>query len=402
MELLFRYKEVDNKTGKVVQGEMRAASREEVVENIRKKGSTPVKIEQIEQKSQSISFGGKVKVKDLAIYCKQLNTMLAAGMPLTVALDVMEGQTEKRTLKRVSNEMCTKVQTGAILSEAMLEHKKTFPPLLVTMVKAGEMTGKLDEVLGRMSIHYEKENKINSKIKGAMIYPIILMVLLVVVVVAMLTFILPQFTSMFETSGKELPFLTQMLIKVSDSLRDWWYIHIGIVVAIFVSLHYIKKTPNGKRSIDRFVIRIPFIGNSIRKIATSRFTRTLSTLLSSGIPIISALSASADVTNNTIVQDGMEYVVEDVKKGMNISQLLKKMGFFPMMMISMLSIGEETGELESMLAKTADFYDEELDSTISKLLTALEPTLIIIMALIIGIIVVAIMLPIFNLASTIQ
>lgn len=401
MELIFKYKEID-KNGRITEGEMKAASQEEVVNNIRKKGSTPIKVEQMEQKSQPITFGGKIKLRDLSVYCKQLHTMLNAGMPMTTALNVLEGQSENKKLKIISAEMQSKVQSGSVLSEAMLDHQKAFPPLLITMVQAGEMTGKMDEVLGRMAEHYEKENKIRSKIKGAMIYPMVLGFLAVVVVIVMLTFIMPQFVGMFESSGEELPALTKGLLSLSNSLRNYGLFYLVGLIVFIVGIRQVAKTNEGKRFFDRLKMRIPVISGPIRKIATSRFTRTLSTLLSSGIPIIQSLSASAGVTNNTIVVEGVDGVVEDIKKGMGISHLLKQMGFFPPMMISMLGIGEETGELESMLSKTADFYDEELDASISKLLSILEPVLILVMGGIVGTIVIAIMMPILNLASTIK
>ena len=401
----YKYKAVDI-SGKVVEHTHQANTKEEVLKMIRDKGLTPIRIELEEQKSKDVGdislFQKKVKVKDISIFCKQLYTMLNAGMPLSNALDVLGSQTENKVLRQTIKEVYSQVQTGAMLSQAMKKHRNIFPNLLITMVESGEMTGNLDSVLARMSEHFEKENKINSKIKGAMVYPTVLSVAAVGVVIFLLTFIMPTFTGMFTSSGVELPGPTKLLMAISDALKNYWYIFIIVIGgALFIIRRYIKTT-TGKRQFDKFKLKIPVVGPSVTKIATSRFTRTLSTLMASGIPIVPAMETSASVTNHQVVIDGMEKVIEDVKKGLSISYLLKNMDFFPPMVISMVGIGEESGSMEDMLSKTADYYDEELDASIQKMLALLEPLLILFMGVIVGFIVISMMLPIFDMTKTIQ
>ncbi len=405
MVAVYKYKAIDN-TGRPIEAEFHANTKDEVLSMLREKGYTPVKIELQEQKSKDVGdiglFQKKVKIKDISVFCKQLYTMLNAGMPLSNALDVLADQTENKVLRLTTKDVYSQVQTGAVLSQAMKKHKKIFPNLLITMVEAGEMTGNLDNVLAKMSEHYEKENKINSKIKGAMVYPAVLSVAAVSVVIFLLTFIMPTFTGMFTSSGVELPLPTRILMAISDAIKNYWYIFIAVIGAIIFSINRYGKTETGKRQFDNLKLRIPVVGSSVTKIATSRFTRTLSTLMASGIPIVPAMEAAANVTNNQIVIDGMKKVIEDVKKGLSISYLLKTMHFFPPMVISMVGIGEASGSLEEMLSKTADYYDEELDASIQKMLALLEPLLIVFMGVIVGFIVISMMLPIFDLSTTVQ
>lgn len=404
MSETYKYKGIDQ-SGRVIEGIFSAGSKEEVVKLIRDKGQSPIKVEKNEAKSKDIKdytlFRPRVKIKDISVFCKQLYTMLNAGMPLTNCLDVLAAQTENKTLKNSIKEISSEVQTGSILSEAMRNHKNIFPNLLITMVQAGEMTGNLDSVLARMSEHYEKENKINSKIKGAMVYPAILSIAAVGVVIFLLTFIMPTFIGMFSSSGVELPLPTKILMSISDALSNFWYIFALIFGGIAFLVSRFVKTRDGKRVFDKLIYRLPVVGQSMVKISTSRFTRTLSTLLGSGIPIVDALEASSSVTGNMIVIDGMENVIDEVKKGINISFLLQKMNYFPPMMISMIGIGEESGALEDMLGKTADYYDEELEASIQKMLSMLEPMLILFMGVIIGFIVIAMMMPMFDMTQTI-
>lgn len=400
---VYRCKEIDLK-GHVIETVYRAESKNEIIHMIRSKGHTPVKVSVDEEKGQDIAqleiFQKKVKVNDIAIFCKQLHTMLNAGMPLLTALDVLSAQTENKRLSGTIKKMATQVQKGDVLSVSMKEHPKVFPSLLVNMIEAGELTGNLDNVLLKMSEHYTKENKINSKIKGAMMYPMILSILVVAVVIFMLTFVMPTFVDMFETNGAELPLPTRIVMGISDSLRTYWYLYLGVVLSIIFILNRVGKTEGGRRVIHKVQLKIPILKTSIAKIATSRFTRTMSTLLASGIPIIQALETSASVTGNQVVIDGIKTVSEDIKKGIVLSSLLKKVNVFPPMVISMVNIGEESGALEEMLDKTADYYDEEMDAAISKMIGFLEPIMIIVMALIVGFIVISMILPMFDMYST--
>ncbi|AOY77044.1 type II secretion system F family protein [Clostridium formicaceticum] len=404
MASTFKYKAVTSK-GEAIEGSLTAESKDEVIRMIRQNQQIPVKIEESKGKSKEVKeltlFKPKVKVKDLTVFCKQFYTMLNAGMSLTNCLEVLIDQTENKTLKVVIGDLFTQVQKGAVLSEAMKKHKKIFPTILISMVEAGELTGTLDEILGRMSEHFEKEGKINAKIKGAMMYPLILSIVAIGVVIFLLVVIMPTFIGMFTSSGVALPLPTRMLLAFSNALTQFWYVFMFAIVGTMFLLHRILSTDNGKRAYDKLKFKIPIIKGSITKIITSRFTRTLSSLLSSGIPIISALEASANVTNNKVVIEGIEMVVEDIRKGVSLAVLLKKINIFPPMMISMVSIGEESGSLDTMLSKTADFYDQELEAAIQQMVSLLEPIMIVVMAVIIGFIVIAMMLPMFDMMQTI-
>lgn len=398
-------KEIDA-SGKIIQATYRADSKDELVQMIRAKGHTPIKIDLEELKGQDVStmalFMPKVKAKDVAIFCKQLYVMLHAGMPLLNSLEVLNNQSENKTIQAAVKDMALSVQKGDILSVAMRKHSRIFPSLLISMVESGELTGNLDSVLERMSTHYTKENKINSKVKGAMIYPAVLSVLATSVVIFMITFILPTFTKMFTDSGVPLPGPTRFLLAISESIRTFWYIYVVVIAGLIFLTRRFVKSKEGKRAFDRMTFKLPMIKKQIAMIATSRFTRTLATLLASGIPIIQALETSANVTNNMVIIDGMDKVTEDIKKGTTLSTLLKKLNVFPPMMVSMVGIGEESGSLEDMLDRAADYYDEELEAAIAKLVALLEPLMIIVMAVVIGFIVISMLLPMFDMYTLVQ
>ncbi len=404
MAHVYTCKEIDLR-GIQIESVYRGDSEAEIVRMIRGKGHTPVRIKLVEDKGTDIGdiklFQPKVKVKDLSVFCKQLYTMLNAGMPLITALDVLALQTENKTMASAIKAMASQVQTGDVLSSAMKKHPKIFPVLLISMVEAGELTGNLDSVLERMSEHYIKEGKINSKIKGAMMYPMILSILATAVVIFLLVFIMPTFMGMFASSGTDLPAPTRVLLGISDALKAYWYVFIGALVLLIVFFKRMLSTTGGKRAFNKLQLRLPIVKTSVAKIATSRFTRTLSTLLASGIPIIQALESSATVTGNQVVIDGIHMVTEEIKKGSSLSLLLKRVGIFPPMMVSMVGIGEESGALEEMLEKTADYYDEELEAAISQMISVLEPLMIVVMAVVIGFIVISMMMPMFDMFQTI-
>lgn len=399
MAITYVCKEIDM-SGRVIEGTYRADNQDELIRMIRAKGHTPVKIQVEGEKGQDVTdlsiFNPKVKAKDLAIFCKQLHTMLFAGMPLLSALEVLQSQSENKTLKATVQQMAIDVQKGDVLSTTMKRFPKIFPSLLTGMVESGELTGNLDNVLARMSVHYTKENHINNKIKGAMVYPIILSILAVSVVIFMITFILPTFTGMFTSSGVALPLPTRILLSISDAIRTYWYVFILVIAGIVLILSRVFKTLGGRRFKDGLKFKLPLIKRPIAQIVTSRFTRTLSTLLASGIPIIQALESSARVTNNQIIVDRMENVIEGIKKGTTLSSLLRTVNIFPPMMVSMVGIGEESGSMEDMLEKAADYYDEELEAALTKLVAMIEPLMIVVMAVVIGFIVISMLLPMFD------
>lgn len=401
----YRCKELDLR-GQVIENIYRGETQEEVAQLIRGKGHKPILVTLEEAKGQDLNqlalFQPRVKVKDLAIFCKQLHTMLAAGMPLITALDVLASQSENKTLSVTTKEIGIMVQKGDVLSTAMKKYPKVFPKLLTNMVESGELTGNLDQVLLKMSEHYTKENKINSKIKSAMMYPLILSLLATGVVIFLLVFIMPTFLEMFQSSDVPLPTPTKVLLGISDALKQFWYLFIAGIVGLILLFRFIASQTSGRRVLHGLRLKLPVVGKATAKIATSRFTRTLSTLMASGIPIMQALEAAANVTDNQVVMDGIERLIEDIKKGSALSILLRRVGVFPPMMISMVGIGEESGALEEMLEKTADYYDEELETAIQKMISVLEPLMIVVMAVVIGFIVISMMLPMFDMMKTVQ
>lgn len=400
----FRYKEVDA-NGATAVGTLVAGSKQEVIRLIREKGKRPIMVQELEEKSKDIKelgiFNAKPSLKDIAIFCKQLNIMLAAGMPIINALEVLGVQTENRRLREALIDISYDVQKGTVFSKSMVKYNDIFPPLMINMIVAGELTGKLDEVLGKLAVHYEKEYKINNKIKSAMVYPIILAIVSVAVVTLILVKVMPMFTQMFNDAGVQLPIMTRILITISEFLQHRWYIILIFLIAFGIFMSRYVKSESGKKNWDLFLLRLPKIKKYVAIIATARFTRTMSTLLSSGIPIIQAMESAGKVTNNTVITDSMDLAVEDVKKGEALSHVLRRIEIFPTMMTSMVSIGEESGSIEDMLSKTADFYDEEFETAVAKLVAMIEPMMIIIMGLVVGTIVISIMFPMFELSTVV-
>lgn len=398
-----------NMQGGVIYTKYEADSVAQVIEMIRMKGSTPVKIEAqvktspvIGDKSKSTGRAKQFGSKELSIFCRQLSTMIMAGMPLIQCLDVLANQSEKPAMKMVCEELMLDVQKGEILSTAMQKKSKYFPQLIIDMVISGEMTGKLDEVLEKMSIHYTKETKTNSKLKSAMMYPMILGILLVVVVIFMIAFIVPTFVEIFEGFGSKLPAITQLIVDMSDFVKAYWWAIIIVIAGVTILFKSWVATKAGRRQWDGMLLRIPLINVQLKKIYTARYTRTLSTLLASGIPLIGAVESAGRVTQSTVVMEAMDNVIEEIKKGRQLSELLAKVGIFPPMMVSMISIGEESGSLEDMLEKSAEYYDEELDAALTQLMALIEPVMIVAMAVIIGFIVIALLTPMFDMVGAAQ
>jgi len=398
----FKYKALDA-NGQIINDAISAESQTEAINIIRGRRQQLIKLDMDEPKGKDVELPflkKKVKLPDLTVFCKQLSTMLHAGIPLSRALDIQAQQTVNKQMQAVLMQVSSYIKQGLPLSKAMRKFPDIFPALLLNMIEAGELTGKLDETLARMHEHYSNEHKINSKIKGAMIYPMVLAILTASVIVLMLTFVMPMFSEMFASSGVKLPLPTRIMIALSYGLRNYWYIIIAVIGVASYGIKRFIKTEQGKRMFDSIVLKLPVVKILMPQIITARFTRTLSTLLSSGISIIKALESATETTNNVIVMEEMGVVINDVKKGQSVSSLLKRVSVFPAMMVSMISVGEETGAVDDMLKKTADYYDEVLESAIGKLVALLEPVMIIFMGISIGGIVVAMYLPMFGMFET--
>lgn len=397
----FNYKSVDA-AGKSFEGVLQANSPAEVVKMIRGNDQYVVQIEEEEASmAPEISFFGGVSSKDMAIFTRQLHAMLNAGVPIVTCLDILRQQTEKKKFKEVIHHIYELVNKGYTFSEAMKHEMTVFSDLMIHMVAAGEASGQIDTIMDRLAVHYEKETKIKNKIRGAMVYPIILMLVAIAVVIFLLTFILPTFVTMFESSDVPLPMVTQILILISKIVRAYWYlVLIGFGAVIYGLRRYIM-TKDGRWQFDTLKLKIPFIKTVIQKIYTSRFTRTLSTLLASGIPLIQALENVEKVVGNAVVIDTLGKTREEVRRGVALSVPIKRYGMFPPMVSNMIQIGEESGTLDDMLDKTANFYDDEVDLALQQLVTMFEPALIIVMAVMVGFIVISIALPMFDMFQTI-
>lgn len=400
---VYKYKAVTY-DGKKVQGQYSASSKIEVINMLKSDNIYPIEINEVigSKDIKDLKIFNRVKIKDIAVFCRQFYTMLNSGVTIVNCLEVLRCQTENKKLKKTLGQVYESVQKGMTLSEALKRHKDVFPELLINMVEAGEVSGNLDTILNRMAIHYEKENKISNKIKSAMMYPLVLSIVAMVVVVFLLTVVMPTFVSMFQQSGATLPTPTLVLLGISDIIKNYWYI---IIVLITTLIYLVKKyyaTERGRAYIDKLKFRIPILNGVITKIITSRFTRTLSTLLASGVSLIKALDIVSKIVGNKVIEEGINKVKDEVRRGMDLASPIDKLGVFPPMVVSMIKIGEESGSLDEILDKTANFYDDEVEASLQKMTSLIEPIMIIIMALIVGFIVISMVLPMFDMINTVR
>lgn len=398
----FKYK-VINQNGERLEGVYTANSKEDVMSMIRTNNYYPLKIEEIVESTKiEFDFLSKVKTKDIAIFCRQFYTMLNAGATISRCLNVLGQQSPNKILRKSIIGIDESVKKGLTLSKAMSKEEGIFPDLLVNMIETGEASGNLDLILQRMSNHYEKENKLNNKVKSAMMYPIILGFLCIAIVTFILVFVMPTFVGMFESSGVELPLPTKILLSMSNTIKTKWPIILIILLAIVFGLKYYFKTENGQFFLSKMKLKIPILKGMNEKIIVTRFTRTLSTVLSSGITLIEGLQIVSKIVGNKIVEHKLLNVKGQLIKGVGLSEPLKETGVFPPMLYSMIKIGEESGSLDEILDKTADFYDEELDAAVQQFTSILEPMMILIMGVVVGFIVISIALPMFSMADTVK
>ena len=385
-------KYLDTRQG-VVTLEVDAPNRTDAVNRIRLKGK-PISVEEKVMGSKEIVLfqSKKIKLKDISLFCKQMSVMLESGIPLNNAVDILEQQATSKNLKSSLKIVSKSLKEGSQLSKAMLDQEGMFPDLLIRMVQAGEKTGKLDEVLEKMSEHYNKELKTSRQIRGAMIYPAVLAFLAVGAVLALLYIVIPSFSGIFEQSGMAMPLPTRIVLAASNFVRSYWYILFGVTgILVFLFLRY-RSTEAGRYQLDRLKLNLPVIKGPMQKIVTARFASTLAILTSAGIPLVEAIESAAATTNNAVVIEKMKIANEGLQKGERLTGMITSTGLFPPMMLSMVKIGEESGSLESMLVKTS----------IKQLLSLLEPAMIIVMGVIIGGIVASVMLPMFELAHAVD
>lgn len=397
----YKYRAMNSDNEKI-EGKYEAKTKDEVVEFIASNGMYPLLVEEIVQ-SRDVKFGvnRKVKVKDIAIMSRQFYTMLEAGVPILECLNILSNQIENNKLRACITEIAADVNKGGVLSDCMKKHKKVFPPLFISLVASGEASGRLDTVMLRMANYYEKETKTANKVKSAMIYPCVLAFVAVVAVTFILVYVMPTFVEVFEGTGTQLPWNTRLLLWLSSAIQNNWIAILIVLGAGIFGGKYYFGTEQGKYTASRLQLKIPFIKKLNQMSIVSQFTRTMSTLIGSGIPLIDSIVIVTDVVKNKIAKDALMNVNERISRGEGLYYSIEETGIFPNMLCSMVRIGEETGALDSILNKTADFYDEELDSTIQSTVALMEPALIVVMGIVIGFMVISIMLPMFDMYSQI-
>jgi len=385
--------------GKAVSGERSAENKEAVMALLRR---DQILVSSVKEKGKEMvlpKFGGGVPSKDLAIFVRQFSVMIDAGLPLVQCLEILGSQQENKTFAKILQQTRMDVEGGASLADAMRKHPKAFDDLFVNMIAAGEAGGILDTILKRLATYIEKAVKLKSQVKGAMVYPVAVIGIAGIVIAVILWKVIPTFAAMFEGLGAQLPLPTRIVIAMSN-----WFVRLlpFMVVFAIAFVFLFKKyyaTYNGRRVVDRLVLKLPILGILMQKIAVARFCRTLATLMASGVPILDGLEITARTAGNAIIEDAIMQVRKGVEGGLTVAQPLKESGVFPPMVVQMIGVGEQTGALDAMLSKIADFYEEEVDTAVAGLLTLLEPIMIAVLGIVVGGIVIAMYLPIFDLIS---
>ena len=398
----FKYVAKDQ-TAKTISGELIADNQTMVIDELRKRKLVIISIKEIAEKTLAgVSFGKKkVKIEDLVVFSRQLATMVDAGIPLMQSLDALQEQIQSREFRKVISSLRDDIEVGNSLSTAFSRHPDVFDNLYINMVKAGESSGMLNVILERIATYSEKANSLRRKIKSAMVYPVMVVTMAVLITGVLMIKVVPTFKGIFEMLGGELPKPTQILIFISDILTvNLWQAIAVIVIIGFISSRFLK-TEKGKIIFDRLKLKLPILGQLLRKVAISRFSRTLSTLIQSGVPILPSLDIVAKTSGNKVIEIAVNDVKSNVREGESIAMPLIRSGVFPPMVTRMIAVGEETGELEKMLTKVSDFYDEQVDAAIAGLTSLIEPVIIGFLGIAVGGIVVSLFLPILQITQMI-
>lgn len=389
-----------NKTGAAVAGERAAASKTEAAAALRRDQITVSKISEKGKEFNVPSFGGGVDSKELAIFTRQFSVMIDAGLPLVQCLEILASQQENKTFQKILNNVRASVEGGSTLSAAMKQHEKVFDALYYNMVEAGETGGILDTILQRLSLYIEKNVKLKRAVKSAMIYPIVVMGIAILVIALLLWKVVPVFVSLFAGLGADLPLPTRIVIGLSNFVGS---IYGGLIVVFAIGAGVAVKmwyaTPPGRMSIDAFLLKVPILGVVLRKIAVARFTRTLGTLISSGVPILEGLDITARTSGNAVVEKAIIQTRKAVEAGRSLVEPLKETDVFPGMVTQMIGVGEQTGAMDAMLQKIADFYEDEVDAAVKDMLTMMEPLMIVVLGGVVGGIVISMYLPLFSLIA---
>ena len=395
----YNYKAMD-KNGKAKKGSIEAINLDKAKEKLKSEGLI---VQDIKEQGTGKKGGGKkVKDKDLAVFCKQFSAVLNAGVTIISALEMMSEQLENKTLKRALQEAQAYVQKGGTLADAFKLNPKVFPPIMINMTAAGEMSGNLEICFDRLTTHFETANALHSKVKGAVTYPIVILIVVVAVVAVLLVGVIPQFSQMFDDLGSKLPAATQMLVNLSDFLQHKWYILVIIVAAIVFGLKAFGKTEPGSLMYAKIGIKFPLFGNLTIKSAAATFSRTMATLMASGISLIDAVEQVAKMINNRIIREALLDAKTQIAKGVPLSKPLRDCGIFPPMLPQMTKIGEETGNIEDMMDKVADYYEMEVNDATDALTAAMEPLIIVIMGVVVGGIVMAIYSPMLSMYDAVD
>jgi len=388
-------------SGKQVKGEIHASNKNEVISLLRKKKVRPVSIKN-EALNIDFSFLNKVKLQDISRFTRQFSAMTSAGLTLVQCLDILSSQTENKKLASAIKQVSNDIQGGSTLADALMKHPSVFNSLYCNMVSAGEASGSLDVVLTRLADYQEKADSLRRKIKGAMTYPVILLIVAIGATVAMLTFVVRTFAQMFTDMGGNLPLPTRIVMDISTFLQNYFFVILLLFAGAFTALAYYYKTDDGKLKIDNLKLHLPVFGDLERKSSIGRFAQTLSTLLNSGVTILDALSITAKTAGNKVLEKGIFKTLEKISGGLTIAEPLKETGVFPPMVIHMISVGEKTGDLAEMLKKISEFYEEEVNAAVDALTSIIEPVMLVVMGGIIGGVLIAMYLPMFDMIGTIQ
>lgn len=387
----------------VVERTLQAASREEAIESLRDKGYRIIKVEEAGGGLANLTLGRKhVTKKTLTLFCRQMATMLTSGIPMVTCFDVVASQSEDKVFKKLMTELTGDVKSGCSLSTAMEKHPDDFPEMLTEMVKIGEVTGDLSGVLTRMAEQYERDAKITQKIRGALTYPIVVLCVAVAACIFMLIKVVPSFVDVFKSLDTELPKLTQLLLNVSNFLVHRWYVILLVAPIAVILLIRFFRLRRVRYAVDRAKISVKGLRGPMRKLTSARFARTLYTLISSGVPIIQALEYSKRNVLNLYVEDNVDRIITGIRQGKSLAAQMGETTVFPKLLVSMISVGESSGNLEGMLSKSADYFDDETTAAVEQLMTVIEPVMIVLVGLLIGVIVLALYSPMFGAITAMQ
>jgi len=387
-------------SGTIENGEIAAASPEEVQRILRERKIVPTSIRAKPREITLPFLKGRVSSKAISVFTRQFSVMINAGLPLIKCLDIQVAQVDSERFRNILKDLITAVEGGSTLADALREHRDIFGDLYINMVEAGEKGGSLATILARLAEYLEKADSIKRKVKGALVYPAAIMIVAVIAVAVLLMFVIPVFAQMFGDLGGTLPLPTRIVMALSEFMVRWWWVIFVSIIVLVLAVRYYYKTEVGNLQIDSFLIKLPIFGTLLKKQAIARFSRTLSTLLSSGVNILDALEITAGTTGNKLVENAVMRARTSIAQGESIAEpLSKEKALFPPMVVQMITIGEQTGGLDDMLSKVADFYDEEVDQAVANLMNALEPMIIVFLGVVIGGMVMAMYLPIFQMAS---